>query len=479
MKQGSIDLSLLDEKVEELCAKMLLTFPDCTTKTLEELRKPKLEAWNRNKEDSRAWLALNMVTEARAGFTAFNEGPKDDREVDFVAAAPEDRRRRALGRRSCTTRSSRGKRARHERDARSRSGWSATARCSAAPGAAQGQHHRRGDDRRARQAFAAHRDNTGLLAALRRPRGAAFLLRRRAWRSTCRSAARTCSSSLHALLGAMLEWPRPILVAARGQCLGGGLELALAGSLLFVAPDAQLRAAGNQARRVRARRLGAAAAAHRPGARRGPAATRAARSTAPRARGLGPRERGWRTIRRSPRWRTSRSTSPARAPRRSRYAVRAAREPFADAGARAPRRRGGAVPRETDGARATRTKACSAFLEKRAAEMGAPMSVQDIVERCEGLFEDLDFNAVKQWKAAAPGAQGDRLHADLRAARDRPRRGHAAGGHLRRRRPARGDPGRRLLPELHLPHPALDARARASPGGSTASTACCSRRSAT
>ena len=84
MKKGSIDLSRLDEKVEELCAKMLLTFPDCTAKTLEELRKPKLEAWNRNKEDSRAWLALNMMTEARAGFTAFNEGPKDDREVDFV-----------------------------------------------------------------------------------------------------------------------------------------------------------------------------------------------------------------------------------------------------------------------------------------------------------------------------------------------------------------------------------------------------------
>jgi 6-oxo-cyclohex-1-ene-carbonyl-CoA hydrolase len=84
MREGTVDLSLLDQKVEELCAKMLLTFPDCTTKTLEELRKPKLDAWNRNKENSRAWLALNMVTEARAGFTAFNEGPKDDREVDFI-----------------------------------------------------------------------------------------------------------------------------------------------------------------------------------------------------------------------------------------------------------------------------------------------------------------------------------------------------------------------------------------------------------
>jgi len=82
--KGSVDLSMLDAKIDELCAKILLTFPDCTTKTIEELRKPKLEAWNRNKEDARAWLALNMVTEARAGFTAFNEGGKDDREVDFV-----------------------------------------------------------------------------------------------------------------------------------------------------------------------------------------------------------------------------------------------------------------------------------------------------------------------------------------------------------------------------------------------------------
>jgi 6-oxocyclohex-1-ene-carbonyl-CoA hydrolase len=56
---------------------ILLTFPDCTTKTIEELRKPKLDAWNRNKENARAWLALNMMTEARAGFRAFNEGSKE------------------------------------------------------------------------------------------------------------------------------------------------------------------------------------------------------------------------------------------------------------------------------------------------------------------------------------------------------------------------------------------------------------------
>lgn len=84
-KSGVVDLSLLDEAVESMCTKLLLTFPDCMTKSLEELRKPKLEAWNRNHEDSRAWLALNMMTEARAGFRAFNEGTRETgREIDFV-----------------------------------------------------------------------------------------------------------------------------------------------------------------------------------------------------------------------------------------------------------------------------------------------------------------------------------------------------------------------------------------------------------
>lgn len=85
LKRGTVDLSLLDEKIEALCTKLLYTFPDCMTKTVEELRKPKLDAWNRNKENSRAWLALNMMTEARAGFRAFNEGTRETgREVDFV-----------------------------------------------------------------------------------------------------------------------------------------------------------------------------------------------------------------------------------------------------------------------------------------------------------------------------------------------------------------------------------------------------------
>jgi cyclohexa-1,5-dienecarbonyl-CoA hydratase len=46
-------------------------------------------------------------------------------------------------------------------------------------------------------------------------------------------------ASLHALIVAMVDFPLPILVAVRGQCLGGGLELALAGGPIFAHPEAQ------------------------------------------------------------------------------------------------------------------------------------------------------------------------------------------------------------------------------------------------
>jgi cyclohexa-1,5-dienecarbonyl-CoA hydratase len=47
-------------------------------------------------------------------------------------------------------------------------------------------------------------------------------------------------ASLHGLIKRMLACPVPILVAIEGQCLGGGLEVAMAGHRLFVAPDASL-----------------------------------------------------------------------------------------------------------------------------------------------------------------------------------------------------------------------------------------------
>jgi len=84
LASAQTDLSLLDEAVEQLCTKLLYTMPDCLIKTIESLRKHKLEHWDRNRETNRAWLSLNMMTEANAGFRAFHYGDKKNREVDFV-----------------------------------------------------------------------------------------------------------------------------------------------------------------------------------------------------------------------------------------------------------------------------------------------------------------------------------------------------------------------------------------------------------
>ena len=85
MSEGcEIDLSPLDAAVEQLATKLLYTMPDCLTKTIESLRKKKLEHWFANSESNRSWLALNMNTEAAAGFPAFHFGDRDEREIDFA-----------------------------------------------------------------------------------------------------------------------------------------------------------------------------------------------------------------------------------------------------------------------------------------------------------------------------------------------------------------------------------------------------------
>ena len=87
--------------------------------------------------------------------------------------------------------------------------------------------------------FSSHRQNNGLLAALVDHEGPHFSF----GASVEEHLPEQCEQmlkSLHALIGVMLDWPRPILVAIRGQCLGGGLEFALGGHLVFVAPDAKL-----------------------------------------------------------------------------------------------------------------------------------------------------------------------------------------------------------------------------------------------
>lgn len=88
-----VDMSQLDVKIESLAWKLANTVPDCLTKTIESLRKHKLEHWHKNRESNRAWLALNMVTEAKAGFRAFHYGQRGQRQIDFL----ELRRRLAAG----------------------------------------------------------------------------------------------------------------------------------------------------------------------------------------------------------------------------------------------------------------------------------------------------------------------------------------------------------------------------------------------
>ena len=84
LKTGRVDLATLDQSVDRLVTKFLMTMPNCLSKTIQSMRKHKLAHWDKNRETNRAWLALNMMTEAKAGFRAFHEGVGKDREVDFV-----------------------------------------------------------------------------------------------------------------------------------------------------------------------------------------------------------------------------------------------------------------------------------------------------------------------------------------------------------------------------------------------------------
>ena len=84
MARGEVDLTLLDVAVDRLVTKLAQTMPGCLTKTIESVRKHKLQHWDKNRESNRAWLGLNMMTEGRVGFRAFHEGRRECREADFT-----------------------------------------------------------------------------------------------------------------------------------------------------------------------------------------------------------------------------------------------------------------------------------------------------------------------------------------------------------------------------------------------------------
>ncbi|WP_205627833.1 cyclohexa-1,5-dienecarbonyl-CoA hydratase [Ruegeria marisrubri] len=88
-------------------------------------------------------------------------------------------------------------------------------------------------------ALAAQQDNRDLVAVLVEAEGPHFSF----GASVEEHLPESCEQmlkSLHGLVRRMLEYPVPVLVAVRGQCLGGGLEVAMAGHMIFAAPDANL-----------------------------------------------------------------------------------------------------------------------------------------------------------------------------------------------------------------------------------------------
>ncbi len=90
-----------------------------------------------------------------------------------------------------------------------------------------------------RAALDAHRDDRALLAVLIDHDGPHFSY----GASIPEHMPEHCAKMLagfHACIKTMVAFPLPILVAIRGYCLGGGLELAAAGTFLFAAPDATL-----------------------------------------------------------------------------------------------------------------------------------------------------------------------------------------------------------------------------------------------
>jgi cyclohexa-1,5-dienecarbonyl-CoA hydratase len=89
-----------------------------------------------------------------------------------------------------------------------------------------------------RQAFAAHRDNPELAAVIIAADGPNFCLGASVEEHLPDRCA-TMLKSLHGLILDVIAFPVPVQFAVHGYCLGGGLELACAGSLIFAAPDAQ------------------------------------------------------------------------------------------------------------------------------------------------------------------------------------------------------------------------------------------------
>ncbi|MEA3333801.1 MAG: 6-oxocyclohex-1-ene-1-carbonyl-CoA hydratase [Pseudomonadota bacterium] len=85
VRSATIDLSLLDEAVDEIVWKFANLMPHCLTKSVDGVRAKKKFFWDQAKLPNRHWLAANMNYEAFMGFNAFNTKKITGQDtIDFI-----------------------------------------------------------------------------------------------------------------------------------------------------------------------------------------------------------------------------------------------------------------------------------------------------------------------------------------------------------------------------------------------------------
>ncbi|MCX7703647.1 MAG: 6-oxocyclohex-1-ene-1-carbonyl-CoA hydratase, partial [Planctomycetota bacterium] len=79
------DFTLLDAEVNKIIWHLANLFPGCVIKSMDAIRSKKRFFWDLRKNDSRHWLAVNMMNEALLGFNAFNTRKMTDKDtIDFI-----------------------------------------------------------------------------------------------------------------------------------------------------------------------------------------------------------------------------------------------------------------------------------------------------------------------------------------------------------------------------------------------------------
>ncbi len=211
----------------------------------------------------------------------------------------------------------------------------------------------------------------------------------------------------HALVLRVLELPIPVLVVVKGQCLGGGLELASAGGVIFAGPDTKLGQPeivlgvfAPAASCLLPERIGFAAAEELLLSGRSVDATEALRIGLVRAVEANPEGAALAWFDENL---ANKSASSLR------FAVRASR-----AGLVERVRAKLAALEAMYASELMPTRGCPGRAERvhrQAARavggllimIGSTKTTAAIVARCQALFDDLEFKSAREWKAAKPG----------------------------------------------------------------------------